>query len=288
MARNSDVVIYFGGIEQSMAREGHDRLRINLPDIQLAMIQELEKVVHSPLHVVIMSGCSLDLSYIRDSNQSASLIWMGFPGQSGGLAVATVMFGDYNPGGRLPITFYLASYADHIGMKTMQMRPTPTNPGRTYKFYDGETAYEFGHGLSYTTFTYSWYNDSSESIITIQSLSKQINSYEKEVLVQIYRINVTNTGSLSGDDVVLGFVIPSNTSINDPSPPLKRLFAFQRVHLNVNETIQVFFPLTVQSLLTIGHDGTKWLEPGSIRIVIGQQHMFTLHLQGEPIKWSSI
>ena len=62
---------------------------------------------------MILSGSSLDLSYIRDSNQSGSLTWIGFPGQSDGLALANVMFGKYNPGGRLPITFWLASYANH-------------------------------------------------------------------------------------------------------------------------------------------------------------------------------
>ena len=288
LARNSDVVIYIGGIEQSMAREGHDRATVNLPDIQIAMIQELEKVSRSPLNVVIMAGCSLDLSYIRDSNQCGSLTWMGFAGQSGGTAIVNVLFGNYNPGGRLPITFYPTSYTAGFSMFDMQMRPSPTNPGRTYKFYTGNAAYEFGDGLSYTTFRYSWYNDSSDSTLSIQSFSKQKNSYEKKVLVQIYRVNVTNTGSVLGDDVVLGYVIPSNTSLNDPSPPLKRLFGFERVRLNVNETTQVFFPLNIHSLLTIGRDGTKWLEPGSYKIRIGKQHMHTLHLQGKPIKWSSI
>ena len=85
--------------------------------------------------------------YIRDSPQYASLIWAGYPGQSGGSAIATVVFGQYNPGGRLPITFYPASYVDEVSMFDMSMRPSSTNPGRTYKFYTGQPVFEFGFGF---------------------------------------------------------------------------------------------------------------------------------------------
>ena len=138
LAQSADVVIFFGGINETIEREGHDRPSIDLPGVQLLLIQQLEKVVRSPLHVVIMSGSSVDVTYVRDSNQCASLIWMGYAGQSGGLALANVMLGQYNPGGRLPITFYPASYVDAVSMFDMQMRPSPTNPGRTYKFYTGQ------------------------------------------------------------------------------------------------------------------------------------------------------
>ena len=81
-----------------------------------------------------MSGSGLDLTYIRDSPNVGSLIWMGYAGQTGGLALSIVIFGQYNPGGRLPITMYPASYVDAVSMFDMQMRPSSTNPGRTYKF----------------------------------------------------------------------------------------------------------------------------------------------------------
>jgi hypothetical protein len=285
LARSADIVIFFGGIDQSIESEGRDRTSIALPDIQLALIQQLEKVVRSPLHVVIMSGSSLDLSYIRDSNQYASLIWMGYAGQSGGLALANVIFGQYNPGGRLPITVYPASYVDAVSMFDMQMRPSPTNPGRTYKFYTGQPVFEFGYGLSYTTFSYSWANDSTNSIVSIQSLMK--NNYDgKKIRLHLYRVNVTNTGEVAGDDVVLAFITPPQQSLNDPSPPMKNLFGFERVHLDVGQTTQVYFPFNVQSLLTIAHDGSKWIEPGPYRILIGKQHMHTIHLQGEPARLS--
>jgi hypothetical protein len=197
------------------------------------------------------------------------------------------MLGQYNPGGRLPVTYYPASYVDAVSMTDMQMRPSSKNPGRTYKFYTGQAVFEFGYGLSYTTFTYSWSNDSTNSIVSIKSLSKN-NSDEKKVLLHLYRVNVTNTGPVLGDDVVLAFISPPSKSLKDPSPPLRELFGFERVHLDVNQTTQVFFSLNIQSLLTVAHDGSKWLEPGSYQILIGKQHMHTIHLQGKPARWSSI
>ena len=287
LARSADVVIFFGGINQTIEREGHDRVVITLPNIQLALIQQLEKVVRSPLHVVIMAGSSLDLTYVRDSNQCGSLIWMGYAGQSGGLALANVVLGQYNPGGRLPITYYPASYVDAVSMFDMQMRPSSTNPGRTYKFYTGQPVFEFGHGLSYTTFSYTWYNSSGNPIISIQSVMESKNPGEK-LLFRSYRVDVTNTGDRLGDDVVLAFITPPSVSINDPSPPLKKLFGFERVRLGVNQTAQVFFTLNVESLLTVAPDGSKWLEPGSYRILIGKQHMHTVYLKGIATRWSEV
>ena len=285
LAQSADIVIFFGGINQTIEREGHDRPSIDLPGVQLTLIQQLEKVVRSPLHVVIMSGGGVDLTYVRDSDQCGSLIWMGYAGQSGGLALANVILGQYNPGGRLPITLYPASYIDAVSMFDMQMRPSPTNPGRTYKFYTGQPVFEFGYGLSYTTFNYTWYNDSTASTISIQSLMK-IKSNQDKVFLHIYRVNVTNTGSVLGDDVVLAYVTPPQQSLHDPSPPIKKLFGFERVRLDVGQTAQVFFPLNSDSLLTTGQDGSKWLEPGAYRIIVGKEHMHTVHLRGKAARWA--
>jgi hypothetical protein len=119
------------------------------------------------------------------------------------------------------------------------MRPSPTNPGRTYKFYTGQPAYEFGSGLSYTTFAYSWSNDITFSSYDIRILMKN----KQHALLRNFRVNVTNTGSMPGDDVVLGFISAQNQTINHVTPPIKQLFGFKKVHLNVNETTQVFFSI---------------------------------------------
>ncbi|CAF4046485.1 unnamed protein product [Rotaria sordida] len=285
LARLADVVIFFGGINQSIESEGRDRTSIALPSIQLALLQQIEKVVRSAIHVIIMSGSSLDLSFIRDSTLYGSLIWMGYAGQAGGLAVAEVIFGQYNPGGRLPITIYPASYVDAVSMLDMQMRPSVKNPGRTYKFYTGQTVYEFGSGLSYTTFAYSWSNDSSISSYSIDSLMKD-NYDENRVLLRFFRVNVSNTGLMAGDDCVLAFITPPQIISNGQTPPIKQLFGFERIHLSVNETIEVFFPFYVNALLTVARDGSKWLYPGLYRILIAQQVIHTVELQGKPARWS--
>ena len=284
MARSSDIVFFFGGHNQTVDGEGHDRTTITLPDIQVSLIQQLLKVVRSPLHVVIMAGSSLDLSFIRDSPQFASLIWAGYLGQSGGLAISSVVFGQYNPGGRLPITFYPASYVDQVSMFDMNMRPSSTNPGRTYKFYTGQPVFEFGFGLSYTTFAYTWCNDSNSVSYSIQSLMKT-NSVRQNFLMQFFRVNVTNTGLMDGDDVVLAYIQPPQVLRDGQTPPIKQLFGFERVHLGVNETKQVFFPFNIETLFTIARDGSKWLHPGQYRIFIGKEHMFTIELYGYSALW---
>ncbi len=110
------MLFFFGLINQTIECEVHDRTTLVLPPIQLDLIQKLEKVVRSPLDLVIMSGGGLDLSYVRDSNQCGSLISMDYAKQSGGLALANVMFGQYNPSRRLPMTYYSASYIDGLSM----------------------------------------------------------------------------------------------------------------------------------------------------------------------------
>jgi hypothetical protein len=231
-----------------------------------------------------MSGSSIDLSYIRDSPQYASLIWAGYPGQAGGEAIVSVVFGQYNPGGRLPITFYPASYVDQVNMTDMSMRPSSINPGRTYKFYTGQPIFQFGFGLSYTTFSYGWYNDSTTISYSIQSLMKY--NYDKlNFIMQLFRINVTNTGTMDGDDVVLAYVIPPQVLREGQSPPIKQLFGFKRINLSVNETKQVFFPLNNEALFIIDRDGSKWIHPGEYNILIGNQRMFTIELRGHSTLW---
>jgi hypothetical protein len=226
-----------------------------------------------------MSGSSLDLSFVRDSPQYGSLIWAGYPGEFGGTAIASVVFGQYNPGGRLPITFYPASYVNEVSMFDMRMRPSSTSPGRTYKFYTGQPVFEFGYGLSYTTFLYQWYNDTNTAAYSIESLLN--NEYDKRnVLIALFRVNITNTGSINGDDVVLAYIKPSQVLHDDEMPPIKQLFGFERVNLNVAETKQIFFPLYIEALFTIAQDGSKWLRSGEYQILIGNEKMFRLNLNG--------
>lgn len=116
----------------------------------------MAKAAKQPIVVVVMTGGAVDLSTVRATPNVGAIVWCGYPGQSGGQAMTDVLFGAYNPGGRLPYTIYPAAFTN-TSMFDRHMRPNTTsgNPGRTYRFYTGQAIYEYGSGLSYTTFTYS-------------------------------------------------------------------------------------------------------------------------------------
>jgi len=102
-----------------------------------------------------MSGGPLDISEIKHNPNVSAIIWCGYPGQSGGKAIAKIIKGERNPAARLPVTWYPADFAN-VSMRNVSLRPDVANnyPGRTYRFYNREPVYEFGYGLSYTSFTY--------------------------------------------------------------------------------------------------------------------------------------
>jgi beta-glucosidase len=111
------------------------------------------------------------------------------------------------------------------------------------------------------------------------------NSRKHNFLIELFRVNVPNTGTMDGDDVVLAYVTPPQVLRDGQTPPIKQLFGFERIHLSVNETKQVFFPLDTEALFTIARDGSKWLHPGQYRILIGSQRMLTIELRGHSALW---
>jgi hypothetical protein len=107
----------------------------------------------------------------------------------------------------------------------------------------------------------------------------------EDILVESFRVNVTNTGTMNGDDVILAYIILPQVLHDDETSPSKQLFSFERINLNVEETKQVFFPFNIESILTIARDDSKWLHPGQYNIRIGNQHMFTMELHGDSALW---
>jgi len=151
VAKSADVVIVVVGLDEGQEGEGHDRTVLTLPGKQLDLLQAISSAISTPLIVVLMSGGPVDISWAKD--HANGVVWTGYPGQSGGQALAEVLYGVVNPSGRLPVTIYPADYVNQISFFNMSMR---ASPGRTYKFYTGTPVYQFGDGLSYTTFTYTW------------------------------------------------------------------------------------------------------------------------------------
>ncbi|RVW24644.1 Beta-xylosidase/alpha-L-arabinofuranosidase 2 [Vitis vinifera] len=156
IAAAADATVLIVGIDQSIEAEGRDRVNIQLPGQQPLLITEVAKASKGNVILVVMSGGGFDISFAKNDDKITSILWVGYPGEAGGAAIADVIFGFYNPSGRLPMTWYPQSYVDKVPMTNMNMRPDPASgyPGRTYRFYTGETIYTFGDGLSYTQFNH--------------------------------------------------------------------------------------------------------------------------------------
>jgi len=226
-----------------------------------------------PVILVVMSGSSLDLTSAANSADVDAIIWVGYPGQAGGQALAQTLFGDNNPSGRLPFTLHAASFVNEVSMLDMHMRPGTNNPGRTYRFYTGKPVYEFGFGLSYTTFTYQW---SAFPDTVSQRVIENVLDYagtfvdrmtEPKSILATVTCKVTNTGTVAGDDAVLYFVVPSDSGKN--GSPLKYLAGFQRVTLTPGSSTTVTFNVLARDLALPGRDGKYRTTAGPWMIQIG-------------------
>ncbi|KAL0334460.1 UNVERIFIED_CONTAM: Beta-xylosidase/alpha-L-arabinofuranosidase 2 [Sesamum angustifolium] len=143
IAAAADAVVLVMGSDQSIERESLDRVDITLPGQQQLLVTEVAKVSKGPVILVIMSGGGMDVQFAKDDPKVTSILWVGYPGEAGGAAIADVIFGYYNP--------------NKVNMTDMHMRPNPDTgyPGRTYRFYKGPTVFSFGDGLSYSTFNHN-------------------------------------------------------------------------------------------------------------------------------------
>ncbi|XP_065885416.1 uncharacterized protein [Dysidea avara] len=256
-AQNAQAVIVVVGLDGSQESEGHDRNDISLPGKQEDFLMAIRSATKNPMIVVVMAGGPVDISWAK-ANADA-VLWCGYPGQSGGKAIAQVIYGEFNPSGRLPYTIYPKDYVNQISFFDMGMR---SKPGRTYKFYTGDAVYPFGYGLSYTTFNFTW--SELEKLPKFQVLD--------ELSTVQYQVTVTNTGSKSGAVAVLAYM-----TYSDVNAPMKQLFGFQRVELNPKENATLFFDAGVETFKTVDTGGNKVLKPGSYTVKIEDlTHTITL------------
>jgi len=218
---DADAIIFVGGISPRLEGEemrvdfpgfrGGDRTNIDLPAVQVKMLEALKKT-GKPVIFVLCVGSSMALAQEVELTDAILQAW--YPGQEGGTAVADVLFGDYNPAGRLPLTFYASS--DQLpDFEDYDMS------NRTYRYFKGQPLFPFGHGLSYTTFSYEQAGLNKSSIRRNENLS--------------LNIKLKNTGQRDGDEVVQVYV----RNLQDPDGPLKSLRAFRRVHVKAGATQSV-------------------------------------------------
>jgi beta-glucosidase len=222
MASSSDVAIVFVGTNDRTAGEESDRLALTLPGNQVELIKAVAAV--NPNTIVVMQSLGMvEVDEFKNLPNVAGIIWTGFNGQAQGTAMASILFGDVNPGGKLNATWY-KSVNDLPPITDYNLRGGANNNGRTYWYFNKDVSYEFGYGLSYTTFEYSNFKINKAAITPNDKITVSV--------------DVKNSGLVDGDEVVQIYL----TTPDSPASlqrPIKRLKGFQRVTIPAGQTTKV-------------------------------------------------
>src|SRR5438477_1638669 len=250
-ARKADVVIAVVGITPQFEGEesdssdpgffGGDRLDLNLPRPQQELLESVA-ATGKPLIVVLTSGSALAVNWAQQ--HAAAILQAWYPGEEGGTAVADVLSGDYNPAGRLPVTFY---------QSVVQLPPfgNYSMAGRTYRYFTEPPLYPFGYGLSFSSFNYS---DAKVSPAQVAA--------DGTVTVSV---GVTNTSSLLGDEVVQLYLAHPGVD----GAPIRALAGFRRIRLDAAASETVNFPLRDRDLSIVDEAGVRRIVPGVVEVWIG-------------------
>ncbi|KAI9815949.1 MAG: hypothetical protein M1827_001941 [Pycnora praestabilis] len=283
-AQAADVVIFAGGIDNTVESEGMDRNTIDWTGNQLDIIG-LVAAQGKPTIVLQMGGGQVDDTPLLNNPNISAIVWGGYPGQDGGTALVDIVLGKVAPAGRLPITQYPAEYVNEVAMTNMTLRPGPNNPGRTYKWYNGTAVFPFGTGLHYTNFTTTFANTSIPTTYNIQTLiTSCANStkYPDQCPFATLPVTVANTGTVISDFVTLLFVAGQY----GPAPyPIKSLVAYQRLfNITGGASQTATLNVTLGSLSRVDDDGNSILYPGSYSMLVDQPTQTTLNftLTGSP------
>jgi beta-glucosidase len=249
--KQADAVVAFVGLSPDVEGEelqvdvpgfsGGDRTDIALPSVQQALLEHLSGS-GKPLIVVLLSGSAVALTWAHDHADAMVAAW--YPGQAGGEAIARVLAGDDDPGGRLPVTFY-RSVRDLPPFVSYAMQ------GRTYRYFAGSPLYAFGYGLSYTHFSYADPTLSSAQLKAGESLQLSV--------------TVHNDGRHVGDEVVQVYL----DAPDQPLAPRHALVGFQRVHLAAGESRRLHFALSPRLLSSVDAQGGRAVEAGHYRLFVG-------------------
>ena len=263
-AKISDLVIMVVGESRDMSGEAGSRANLDLPGVQEKLVEKISET-GKPVVVVLMNGRPLTIDWIAENIPSVLETW--FLGDQAGNAIADVLFGDYNPSGKLPVTFprsvgQIPIFYNHKNTG----RPAEPNNRFTSKYIDSPVTplYPFGYGLSYSTFNYK----------NIR-IDKSIISKNDSLTVSI---DVTNTGNLGGDEVVQLYIHDRVRSI---TPPVKELKGFEKIHLNAGESKTVEFKVTPSMLSFLDLNLKPVIEPGIFDIMIGGNSVDLLSISFE-------
>jgi beta-glucosidase len=220
--------------------EGFDRATLNLAGVQLMLLQQIF-ATGKPVVLVLIEGRPLEITWAAANVPAILNAW--YPGEAGGLAIADVLFGDYDPAGRLPISVPRAA------------GQLPANYGRPRADYidmEGSPLYAFGFGLSYTTFKYT-------------NLRAALDETDDHMAIDV-SVDISNTGKRGGDEVAQLYLHPVSSSV---ITPMKALHGFQRIHLDPGQTRTITFHLAPADLAVFDQNGRWIVEPGTFEVMAG-------------------
>lgn len=251
IARQADVTLLFMGLHPRLEGEemdvpvpgfkGGDRLSLDLPEVQENLLKKIQQR-GKPVVLILLNGSALSVNWAQENIPAIVEAW--YPGQAAGTAIADVLFGDYNPGGRLPVTFY----------QSVEQLPPFTNydmKGRTYRYFDGNSLYAFGYGLSYSKFEYS-----NLKIPAAAKIGEDVKIF----------VDVKNAAEIDGEEVIQLYVHDVEASV---PVPIRSLAGFKRIFLKTGETTTMDFVLKPDQLSLITDNGERIVEPGIFEIYIG-------------------
>ena len=251
--KDADVIVYVGGISPRLEGEemkvskpgfsGGDRTSIALPTVQTDFLKAL-KATGKPVVFVMMTGSAIAIPWEEENIPAIINAWYG--GEAAGTAVADVLFGNYSPSGKLPVTFY-KSDSDLPPFEDYSMK------NRTYRYFKGEALYPFGFGLSYTNFTFTGLHLSKANIKKNESINAEL--------------TVTNTGKVASDNVVELYVTHLSGGENVPLYSLK---GFKRITLAPGASKKVKFTITPDMMKLVNEAGESVLNSGKIKVSIGE------------------
>jgi len=269
-ASQSDVIIFAGGIDNTIEAEGSDRMNITWPGNQLDLISWLSSI-GKPLVVLQMGGGQVDSSSLKSNPNVNSLVWGGYPGQSGGQAILDILTGARAPAGRLVTSQYPVEYALEFSQNDMNLRPSGSNPGQTYKWYNGELPYAFGTGLFCTNFSVS--SSSKPSLMVNTGVVNSTHSgytYIDLAPILNYTVTVTNTGSVASDYSAILF---ANTTNAGPAPyPNKWVVGFERMaSIAPGASATLTIPVSIGSMARYDVDGNMILYPGDYELALNNE-----------------
>ncbi|KAF2454107.1 beta-xylosidase [Lineolata rhizophorae] len=299
VAQQADVVVYMGGIDNSLEAEGNDREDIAWPSGQADLLSQL-MAVDTPLVVAQFGGGQVDDSFLLGATNDSALaanaiLWAGYPGQEGGNAVWDLLLGTASPAGRLPVTQYPATYAGALPITEMGLRPaveTNGEPlGRTYMWYTGEPVVPFGHGLHYTSFDLAWEEWQTERAsfgvaeVVADAGGAQAGNDTASLLSTLLTgyLNVTNTGEAASDYVALLFLSSEDAG---PEPrPNRKLVSYQRArNIAPGETRNVELSMALNELARVDESGSRVVYPGNYKLAVDvdEKISWEFELTGDP------